>query len=123
MGPDRGMGGSMERSHPSTSNEGDSRQEQDVSRSSNTTTDEKKLETTGRLPRRQCLEAPSRTASPAMTAEPPSLSRQSSSMSSTLVSPIERSDPIKSPEPPVTKATLSELDVMKIVHNPKLRHD
>lgn len=113
----------MERSHPSTSNEGDSRQEQDVSRSSNTTTDEKKLETTGRLPRRQCLEAPSRTASPAMTAEPPSLSRQSSSMSSTLVSPIERSDPIKSPEPPVTKATLSELDVMKIVHNPKLRHD
>lgn len=27
------------------------------------------------------------------------------------------------PEPPVTKATLSELDVTKIVHNPKLRHD
>ncbi|RDL37759.1 Uncharacterized protein BP5553_05192 [Venustampulla echinocandica] len=26
-------------------------------------------------------------------------------------------------EPPVTKATLSELDVTKIVHNPKLRHD
>ena len=26
-------------------------------------------------------------------------------------------------EPPVTKATLSELDVNKIVHNPKLRHD
>ncbi|AEO61397.1 hypothetical protein MYCTH_2311515 [Thermothelomyces thermophilus ATCC 42464] len=26
-------------------------------------------------------------------------------------------------EPPVTKATLSELDVQKIVHNPKLRHD
>ncbi|KAK1834658.1 T-complex protein 11-domain-containing protein [Podospora conica] len=26
-------------------------------------------------------------------------------------------------EPPVTKATLSELDVHKIVHNPKLRHD
>ena len=26
-------------------------------------------------------------------------------------------------EPPVTKATLSELDVNRIVHNPKLRHD
>jgi hypothetical protein len=26
-------------------------------------------------------------------------------------------------EPPVTRATLSELDVQKIVHNPKLRHD
>ncbi|AEO71134.1 52d1c728-9927-4ff3-b243-6510ffe10bec [Thermothielavioides terrestris] len=26
-------------------------------------------------------------------------------------------------DPPVTKATLSELDVHKIVHNPKLRHD
>jgi hypothetical protein len=26
-------------------------------------------------------------------------------------------------EPPVTKSTLSELDVQKIVHNPKLRHD
>ncbi|KID91607.1 cAMP-mediated signaling protein Sok1 [Metarhizium guizhouense ARSEF 977] len=26
-------------------------------------------------------------------------------------------------EPPVTKATLSELDVSKIIHNPKLRHD
>lgn len=26
-------------------------------------------------------------------------------------------------EPPVTKATLSELDVGKIIHNPKLRHD
>ncbi|KOS20505.1 Protein SOK1 [Escovopsis weberi] len=26
-------------------------------------------------------------------------------------------------EPPVTRATLSELDVSKIIHNPKLRHD
>lgn len=27
------------------------------------------------------------------------------------------------PEPPITRATLSELDVGKIIHNPKLRHD
>jgi T-complex protein 11 len=28
-----------------------------------------------------------------------------------------------SPDPPITKATLSELDVPRIVFNPKLRHD
>ncbi|KAK5662858.1 hypothetical protein OQA88_6269 [Cercophora sp. LCS_1] len=40
---------------------------------------------------------------------------------------LSRSIPSPSPcrplEPPVTKATLSELDVHKIIHNPKLRHD
>ncbi|KAG7285483.1 hypothetical protein NEMBOFW57_010111 [Staphylotrichum longicolle] len=39
--------------------------------------------------------------------------------------PTRHSTPATNPqlEPPVTKATLSELDVQKIVHNPKLRHD
>ncbi|KAI0970985.1 camp-mediated signaling protein Sok1 [Xylaria arbuscula] len=33
-------------------------------------------------------------------------------------------EPVTRPlEPPVTKATLSELDVAKIIHNPRLRHD
>ncbi|TQV97594.1 T-complex 11 [Cordyceps javanica] len=40
--------------------------------------------------------------------------RRSSHSSSTPAYPIE---------PPVTRATLSELDVTKIIHNPKLRHD
>jgi T-complex protein 11 len=31
--------------------------------------------------------------------------------------------PFPCPEPPVTKATLSELDIPRIVNNPKLRHD
>ncbi|GAP85685.2 putative T-complex protein 11 [Rosellinia necatrix] len=35
-------------------------------------------------------------------------------------SPEPNSRPL---EPPVTKATLSELDVAKIIHNPRLRHD
>ncbi|KAI0010642.1 T-complex 11 [Xylariaceae sp. FL0662B] len=35
----------------------------------------------------------------------------------------QRSRPHRPLEPPVTKATLSELDVNKIIHNPKLRHD
>lgn len=34
-----------------------------------------------------------------------------------------RPQPPPTLEPPVTKATLSELDVSKIIHNPKLRHD
>jgi hypothetical protein len=45
------------------------------------------------------------------------------------IEPVENSEkqrPAEQPpllEPPVTKTTLSELDVNKIVHNPKLRHD
>ncbi|KAK3392386.1 T-complex protein 11-domain-containing protein [Sordaria brevicollis] len=42
-------------------------------------------------------------------------------------SPLSRSSSVpiapKPLEPPVTRATLSELDVSKIIHNPKLRHD
>ncbi|KAI9642877.1 Protein SOSEKI 1 [Ciborinia camelliae] len=39
--------------------------------------------------------------------------------------PNRSAQPVVKPalEPPVTKSTLSELDVNKIVHNPKLRHD
>lgn len=40
--------------------------------------------------------------------------------------PEPKANPFHPPrplEPPVTKATLSELDVTKIIHNPKLRHD
>ncbi|KAK4651212.1 Protein SOSEKI 1 [Podospora pseudocomata] len=39
--------------------------------------------------------------------------------------PTRRSSPqpTRPLEPPVTKSTLSELDVTKIIHNPKLRHD
>ncbi|KAI0427974.1 camp-mediated signaling protein Sok1 [Xylaria sp. FL1042] len=39
---------------------------------------------------------------------------------STRSSPEPSTRPL---EPPVTKATLSELDVAKIIHNPRLRHD
>ncbi|KAI1741147.1 camp-mediated signaling protein Sok1 [Xylaria scruposa] len=39
---------------------------------------------------------------------------------STCSSPEPTARPL---EPPVTKATLSELDVAKIIHNPRLRHD
>lgn len=62
-------------------------------------------------------------ASPAVS---DALSRTSSEFSarsaSPQVSPRGR-EPARRLEPPVTKATLSELDVTKIIHNPKLRHD
>lgn len=38
-------------------------------------------------------------------------------------SPHPSPSPSRPLEPPVTKMTLSELDVTKIIHNPKLRHD
>ncbi|KAL1842309.1 hypothetical protein VTJ49DRAFT_5590 [Mycothermus thermophilus] len=77
-------------------------------------------------------------------ASPPSLSRNPSTCSNnprpqaeylTACTSVPEQRPIQSPapqpriltnvplEPPVTRATLSELDVQKIVHNPKLRHD
>ncbi|KAF7858450.1 hypothetical protein EAF04_009051 [Stromatinia cepivora] len=48
-----------------------------------------------------------------------SSSQEGSSTSKRSVQTVVKS----SLEPPVTKSTLSELDVNKIVHNPKLRHD
>ncbi|KAI1780657.1 T-complex 11 [Hypoxylon cercidicola] len=58
----------------------------------------------------------------------PSLSRNPSTSSnasgeSRNMFEFSRSRAHRLPEPPVTKATLSELDVNKIIHNPKLRHD
>ncbi|KAF6840466.1 cAMP-mediated signaling protein sok1 (T-complex protein 11) [Colletotrichum plurivorum] len=75
---------------------------------------------------------PSNTSTPS----PAPLMARASSSSSTVSTPIAPTDsyfgPVSEPkapaprrpiEPPVTKVTLSELDVGKIMHNPKLRHD
>lgn len=66
---------------------------------------------------RRCDSAP-RASSPS-AALTPSVSRTSTPRAESR-SPTSASYPI---EPPVTRATLSELDVSKIIHNPKLRHD
>ena len=80
---------------------------------------------------RRCDSAP-RATSPATSTMPhsaPSPSTTSSASSaptSRSISQSRRSSSTRSRgpvEPPVTKATLSELDVTKIIHNPKLRHD
>ncbi|KAK4221277.1 protein SOK1 [Podospora fimiseda] len=52
-----------------------------------------------------------------LTAQPPPPERRPSP------SPHHSPPPNRPLEPPVTKMTLSELDVTKIIHNPKLRHD
>lgn len=60
------------------------------------------------------------TASPDITVE----DGQSPLSNSSSPPPVsELKTPSRPLEPPVTKATLSELDVTKIIHNPKLRHD
>ncbi|OAA59442.1 T-complex 11 [Cordyceps fumosorosea ARSEF 2679] len=60
-------------------------------------------------------QADSRTSTPQPeSAKSHRRSSRSSVSSATSTYPIE---------PPVTRATLSELDVTKIIHNPKLRHD
>jgi hypothetical protein len=57
----------------------------------------------------------------ATRAAAPTLSRQPSATPSDPHSSLsQQSRPV---EPPVTRGTLSELDVSKILHNPKLRHD
>ncbi|KAH8892041.1 Tcp11-domain-containing protein [Thozetella sp. PMI_491] len=62
-----------------------------------------------------------RASTPGTPSEEVRLTRHSSS-SSRRQTPAPR--PASLPlEPPVTKSTLSELDVTKIIHNPKLRHD
>ena len=81
---------------------------------------------------RRC-EGPVRTSSPASagTSESGSTSASESEhargeTTSALTNRKSRrhSAPQPSPlEPPVTRSTLSELDVSKIIHNPKLRHD
>ncbi|KAI1139819.1 T-complex 11 [Hypoxylon sp. FL0543] len=53
----------------------------------------------------------------------PSTSSNASRDSRMLFEFPQRSRSSRPLEPPVTKATLSELDVNKIIHNPKLRHD
>lgn len=67
------------------------------------------------------------TPGPSSLSRNPSTSSNFSRLESTRNRPeldqgrsITRSKPL---DPPVTKGTLSELDVTKIIHNPKLRHD
>ena len=130
MLPERGPVERSRRSLSTSGNDGDKIQDGDKKpaqgdASSTTTTQHASQEE----PRR--CEEPLRSSTPA--SEP--LSREASSASTASTPTPEpvatrhssrhslshrKSSPV---EPPVTKSTLSELDVSKIIHNPKLRHD
>lgn len=68
----------------------------------------------------------SESANSYVSSDPPRGSEHFRSNSRTIVEDNEKPKHAELPpllEPPVTKTTLSELDVNKIIHNPKLRHD
>lgn len=137
MLPDQGSGGSIERSRRSLSTstsraapEGEPCQETETQIQEPAHGDEE-LKTTSQSSQespRQC-----ESATRAATSGPVPLSRQPSHSSAastpaTESVPEPHNSPFSAPqprpvEPPVTRATLSELDVSKILHNPKLRHD
>ncbi|KAG6028303.1 hypothetical protein E4U41_000709 [Claviceps citrina] len=144
MVPEQGTGGPVEGSRrslststPCAKNDSETMQDTDVQMQ---TTSQDKPQTSTTLhsssqesPRR--CEAALRSSSPGST----SLSRNpsNSSTSSSSTSPTPSPEPVATRhsrwnsshrpawpvEPPVTRSTLSELDVSKIIHNPKLRHD
>ncbi|KAF7550814.1 hypothetical protein G7046_g7901 [Stylonectria norvegica] len=127
MTADQGFGGPVERSRrnlstsaPGPNAEGDSRPEKEV-KIKPTKDDKDESKQSSQLSPRQCGD-PSQTAA---AATPIPLKRTPSS-SSTTSSPAERQ---RSParlaplEPPVTKSSLTELEVSKIINNMKLRHD
>ncbi|KAI9158503.1 Protein SOK1 [Paramyrothecium foliicola] len=136
MMPDQGSGGSIERSRRSLSTStsraaGESEACPEAEAQIQEPTHDEELKTTqpSQESPRQCEPAARAAAS-----GPTTLSRQPSHSSSAASTPATESvpEPHNSPfvapqhrpvEPPVTRATLSELDVSKILHNPKLRHD
>ncbi|KAG6057986.1 hypothetical protein E4U17_000645 [Claviceps sp. LM77 group G4] len=139
MVPEQGAGGPVERSRRSLSTstacanvDGDARPDTDVQMQ---TAPQDKAQTSATIqsssqesPRR--CEAALRASAPGST----SLSRNPSSTSTSSAAATEAGAsrhtrrhsshrnawPV---DPPVTRSTLSELDVSKIIHNPKLRHD
>ncbi|KHO01943.1 cAMP-mediated signaling protein Sok1 [Metarhizium album ARSEF 1941] len=138
MVPEQDTGGHVERSRrnlstsaPGPNNETEQIQDADVQMQQapqDETQSSKKAQSTSQESPRRCdpalrsstpapsvLSGSSSSTSPSSSPTPePSVTRRSRRHS------LHQSLPL---EPPVTKSTLSELDVSKIIHNPKLRHD
>lgn len=112
---------SLSTSAPGPNGEGEPIPEKEITRQPSKEEKDESTQSSQVSPRR-CDDPPQSTASPVA----PSLMRTTSS-SSTTSSPAperQRSPPPNHPlEPPVTKASLGELEVSKIINNPKLRHD
>ncbi|KAI1506111.1 T-complex protein 11 [Biscogniauxia marginata] len=108
--------------HPNT-HEDQMQQDTTQSEPSKVESEQQKHDQTG--PRHM---SPMETGNAARVEPPSALSRNPSTSSNASGDTRGRSDTTQKQrtrplEPPVTKATLSELDVAKIIHNPKLRHD
>lgn len=136
MVAEQGTGGPVERSRrnlstsaPCPNPEGETMQESDVPMQPPSQDEQKpttQAQPSQESPRR-CDSAP-RASSPgaALPRDPPSTTGTPSPQPETSRASTRSrrsSTPNWPVEPPVTKATLSELDVTKIIHNPKLRHD
>lgn len=125
---DPGTGGGIESGHMRSKSDNDVPVDADVeTRAVPAKTDEqtKYSAATSQVAPRQLFKE---RASAAAKAAAGNLPRNTLSSSTRSESPLSQSpQPLTldapHPEPPVTKATLSELDVTKIIHNPKLRHD
>lgn len=128
MAADQGFGGPVERSRrsmstsaPAPNGEGDARPEKEATRQP-TKDDKDETVQSSQVSPRQC-DDPSSTAStiPAPLLRNPS---EASTASSSPAPEGRRSPAVSQPlEPPVTRSSLSELEVSKIINNPKLRHD
>ncbi|KAH6982992.1 T-complex protein 11-domain-containing protein [Ilyonectria sp. MPI-CAGE-AT-0026] len=129
MTADQGFGGPVERSRnlstsaPGPNGEGDAtRPEKEVKRKP---TEDEKDETvqTSQVSPRRC-DDPSQTTTGPVAAP---LSREPSADGLSTPSPAPEGRKSPAPyqplEPPVTRSSLSELEVSKIINNPKLRHD
>ncbi|KAH6955197.1 hypothetical protein HG530_009133 [Fusarium avenaceum] len=130
MTGDQGFGGPVERSRrslstsgPGPNGEGETRPEKETTRKPSTDEKEDIIQSSQVSPRG--YSSTSNTSAPAATP----LSRNPSEIStvSTTSSPGPESRRSPAPcqplEPPVTKSSLGELEVSKIINNPKLRHD
>ena len=108
-------------SAPGPNGEGESRPEKEVTIKPTKDDEEESAQSSQVSPRR--CDHPSQSTARAVA--PPLLRNPSSSSAvSTPVAERQRSPtPFPPLEPPVTKASLSELEVSKIINNPKLRHD
>lgn len=136
MVAEQGTGGPVERSRrnlstsaPCPNTDGEAMPEADV-QMQQPAQDEQKTTTqpqpSQESPRR-CESAP-RASSPGTALSPRENNSRTSTPQPEVTKPTRKSShsssaPAHPIEPPVTRATLSELDVTKIIHNPKLRHD
>ncbi|KAJ3472859.1 hypothetical protein NLG97_g10672 [Lecanicillium saksenae] len=136
MVAEQGTGGPVERSRrnlstsaPCPNADGESIPEADV-QMQQPAQDEQKTTTQAQPSQespRRCESAP-RASSPGTTLSPRENNSRTSTPQPEATKPPRKSSHSSSApsypiEPPVTRATLSELDVTKIIHNPKLRHD